>query len=338
MAIRCPQCQRENRDGARFCRGCGGQSDRRSDICALGAMLYQLLTCQHPLTRGSPHALPSVTSVNPLVSELMSSIIARAVEYDPELRWQDVAEITQALSGGRRGSQQPLRVPQTQAATAQPPATAQPRAPSQAAPPSKGGASPTQLLAEQSSRLISKIAQLSYPQLMIGVGALVLAVLVLMPAVSGFIQAQLPWLWANVPGYAIIPPAAWFAARRPGAAFLAYLPLSLAGWLRATYEVDMGMVMVAVLASGLIAELLLQLTGKLAQGQASRWPLELIGATACGVVVTFMVDLIAFGQLPSPFAFLSSAALGAAGWLFGDWFYRTWTLTHAGQGSISQSR
>jgi len=75
-----------------------GQTDARSDIYALGATLHHLLTKRDP-TQIPPFSFPSVRSVNSKVSEALDHAILRAVEPDPNRRWQSAQEMKQALVG-----------------------------------------------------------------------------------------------------------------------------------------------------------------------------------------------------------------------------------------------
>ena len=72
-----------------------GQTDARSDIYALGATLHHLLTRRDP-AQTPFHFLP-VRSLNSNISDPVDQAVLRAVEQDPNQRWQSARQMQRAL-------------------------------------------------------------------------------------------------------------------------------------------------------------------------------------------------------------------------------------------------
>lgn len=76
-----------------------GQTDARSDIYALGATMYHLLTGQPPRIALDPTPLAPPRSLNTNLSLDVERIIIRAMEAKPEDRFQKMYEFEQAMAG-----------------------------------------------------------------------------------------------------------------------------------------------------------------------------------------------------------------------------------------------
>ena len=78
-----------------------GSTDARSDLYALGATLYNILTGQDPLEsvqRMSGAQMRPVNQINPRINPAVGAAIERAMRLDPNQRFQTVAEFKAAIS------------------------------------------------------------------------------------------------------------------------------------------------------------------------------------------------------------------------------------------------
>ena len=75
-----------------------GYTDVRSEVYAVGATLHHLLTRRDPRKEKpfSFHNVP-LRSLNPSISVELEAVIVKAVEHNPEDRYQSVEELETAL-------------------------------------------------------------------------------------------------------------------------------------------------------------------------------------------------------------------------------------------------
>ncbi len=102
----------------------GQRGDQRSDVYALGAMLYEMLTGQPPFTGSNPLAVMNerllidpapVRELRPEISPEVEEILFRALARDPRRRYATAAEMAwelehQELVGVESGHHRPIRI------------------------------------------------------------------------------------------------------------------------------------------------------------------------------------------------------------------------------------
>jgi serine/threonine protein kinase/tetratricopeptide (TPR) repeat protein len=91
-----------------------GQTDVRSDIYTLGATLYYLLA-NNPPTGHDIFNFPPLRERNPKVSEKTSKVIAKALQFSPDARFQTIAEMREALFG-TKASRETAHMPSSEIA------------------------------------------------------------------------------------------------------------------------------------------------------------------------------------------------------------------------------
>lgn len=74
-----------------------GQSDPRTDVYSLGVLLYRMLSGYDPSGAVTPFSLPAIESLVTGVSAELAVAIVKAKQMQPDLRYDSIAELREAL-------------------------------------------------------------------------------------------------------------------------------------------------------------------------------------------------------------------------------------------------
>lgn len=98
----------------------GGEVDERTDLYALGVVLYQMLVGNVPFSGTTPHATlhaviyeapPPPRRIKPGIPPSIESVILRAIAKQPDERYQRGADLTSALNAALVSPRQAVSVP-----------------------------------------------------------------------------------------------------------------------------------------------------------------------------------------------------------------------------------
>jgi hypothetical protein len=286
------------------------QTDIRSDVYSLGATLFCLVTGRDPAEFPPYQLLPTAQQINPAVSTQLSQIISRAVQMNPNQRWQSMAALRSALTG----TPVPQAVPQKSGGSYYQQAGPHQQAPTKTARPT--------------TRLLLQAARLSDRQL-VTAGLVILAVLVVGTWLLAPTLQRIAWFWENVPMIALVAPLAYAATRRRWAVTVSQAVAAMMGgailWSRigfagANYTgLILGAVGSALAMEGMVAYLP-KLIGSRQRDDPGTWQREMgwlaLAAIVGHIILSGLATTAAFAL--NPLAWISAAGLGALGWFFGD--------------------
>jgi len=96
----------------------GGRIDQRADLFAMGIVLWEMLARQRLMTGESAantlhklmnEPIPRVSAAMPGIDPELEAIVGKALEKDPQYRWQSAAEMRDALEAWLRSNPRPAR-------------------------------------------------------------------------------------------------------------------------------------------------------------------------------------------------------------------------------------
>ena len=284
-----------------------GQTDERSDIYALGVTLHRLLTGHDPST--TPFNLPPLRHVNPAISSAMESIVQRSVDTDPRRRWASIAEI-----------QNTIGLPQNHAAKSVTVVSPGPVPMVQV-----GSKRPT-------THLVQLVSRLTGRQLAQGFGGILLLLILGVWFLGPYINHNLPFLWENIPVFALIGPMAYGALRRPGVALITHAVVVLTTWTTIWLRFgsgpgDINAFLLGTLLSAVVLEAALYYLDHILLPQhsgADPWKIELgwYAGLALIAVVTFFLPwgIQILGRYPG--IWFGSVLVGGLAWFMGDFVHQ----------------
>ena len=296
----------------------GGQSDARSDVYALGATLFSLLTGQDPGQLAPMRALPSVRDYRPDVSPQLDTIVLRATRMNAGERWQSTQELRQAIATVALGPTPPTPLGPTPSGP-----TPRPPMPNEPMPP------PAPATHRVTTRLLLRVAGLSNGQL-VGAGLGLLLAVVLVVAALARVVAGNPGLWNYSRFEAAAGPFGYAATRRRFVGGLAHFiaivvlqPLALwfglsarvANWPRLLLGAALGAVIIEMMIA-----LLPRVLGGRRREDAGAWQREAswLGVTAVLAVIATQWLVNGIVVALDPIYWIVAFMLGAAGWFLGD--------------------
>lgn len=276
-----------------------GQTDARSDIYALCATMYVMLTGYDPAANA--FQLPDIRTLAP-VSENTAQVISTGLAYNPDQRWQTVQQLATRLTG----------VPLTPSGTR----------------PMSGRASgsPTQLLSTKLLLLTKGWSNAQFVAALAALTALIAATMyLLVPLFKNY-----PEILTSVDAGALVAPIVYASVRRRYFAGIAQMVI--AGVVTVVTQFGMGFYGIEsvvrtlglVAVSGVLVEVWLAWL-PVPHGQSpAQWQREVVWLALLAVIATVSIR-IAYGP---DYAFrltvlVSSLCFGVLGWLIGDTLHLT---------------